>query len=45
VRSLNRNDLLRDLTPLAEPQHIRGRDAPMTVWAAGKMESGAAKAH
>jgi adenylate cyclase len=45
VRSLDRDDLLRDLTPLAEPQHIRGRDAPMTVWAAGKMESGAAKAH
>jgi adenylate cyclase len=37
VQALGRHDLLHALKPMPEPQHIRGRDTPMTVWAAGKL--------
>jgi adenylate cyclase len=39
VQALGRHDLLQPLNPLAEPQHIRGRETPMTVWAAGKLDA------
>jgi adenylate cyclase len=45
VQALGRHDLLQPLNPLAEPQHIRGRETPMTVWAAGKLDAAKAPTH